>query len=106
MAILRPSEIRKMQKKDMDKRLIELRLELAKVRGSISMGASAQSPGRVGEVRRAIARIKTIESEMNRKEAETKSAGQGPAAGLKAASKKKVTTEKPKQQSKPAAKKA
>ena len=39
MAILRPSEIRKMQKKDMDKRLIELRLELAKVRGSISMGA-------------------------------------------------------------------
>ena len=72
MAILRPSEIRKMQKKDMDKRLIELRLELAKVRGSISMGASAQSPGRVGEVKRAIARIKTIESELSRKEADEK----------------------------------
>jgi large subunit ribosomal protein L29 len=75
MAILRPGEIRKMQKKDMDKRLLELRLELAKTKGSISMGATAQSPGRVGETRRAIARIKTIESEIMRKEAAAKANG-------------------------------
>ena len=63
MAVLRPSETRKMQKKDADKRLVELKLELAKIRGNISMGASAQSPGRIREIRRAIARIKTIETE-------------------------------------------
>jgi len=63
MAVLRPSEIRKMQKKDADKRLLELKLELAKIKGNISMGASAQSPGRIKEIRRAIARIKTIETE-------------------------------------------
>jgi len=63
MAVLRASEVRKMQKKDADKRVAELKLELAKTRGNISMGASAQSPGRIREIRRAIARIKTIESE-------------------------------------------
>ncbi len=63
MAVLRASEARKMQQKDASKKLIELRLELAKTRGNISMGASAQSPGRIREIRRAIARIKTIESE-------------------------------------------
>jgi large subunit ribosomal protein L29 len=67
MAVLRPSELRKMQKKDADKRLLELRLELAKIKGNISMGASAQSPGRIKEIRRAIARIKTIETENSRK---------------------------------------
>ncbi len=67
MAVLRASETRKMQKKDMDKKLAELRLELAKIKGNISMGASAQSPGRIKEIRRAIARIKTIESEIKGK---------------------------------------
>jgi len=70
MAVLRPSEVRKMQQKDMDKKLIELKLELAKIRGNISMGASAQSPGRIKEVRKAIARIKTIESENTHKNQE------------------------------------
>jgi len=63
MAVLRVSEVRKMQKKDTDKKLVELKLELAKIKGNISMGASAQSPGRIKEIRKAIARIKTIETE-------------------------------------------
>ncbi len=63
MPVLRTSEVRKMQEKEMNKKLLELKLELAKTRGNISMGASAQSPGRIKEIRRAIARIKTIESE-------------------------------------------
>jgi large subunit ribosomal protein L29 len=66
MSVLKPSEIRKMQKKDVDKKLVELSLELAKKRGNISMGASASSPGRIREVRRAIARIKTLETEKSK----------------------------------------
>jgi large subunit ribosomal protein L29 len=93
MALLRPSEIRKMQRKDMDKRLVELRLELAKVRGSISMGASAQSPGKVGETKRAIARIKTIESEIMRKEAAEKD-NKAKSAALKKDDKRLVPKEK------------
>ena len=70
MAVLRASEVRKMDVKDTRKKLVELKLELAKIKGNISMGASAQSPGRIKEIRKAIARIKTIESENTNKNQE------------------------------------
>ena len=92
MAVLRPSELRKMQKKDADKRLLELKLELAKIKGNISMGASAQSPGRIKEIRRAIARIKTIETEnkgKNREPAALTKGAKRPVEGLKEKEKKK-----------------
>ena len=68
MAILRADEIRKMGAKEVSKKMIELKLELAKMRGGTSMGASPPSPGRIGELRRTIARMKTIESEKARLE--------------------------------------
>jgi large subunit ribosomal protein L29 len=72
MAILRAGEIRKMGSKDREKKLLELSLELAKTKGSVSMGASAQSPGRIREIRKSIARIKTLETEIKRGEAASK----------------------------------
>jgi large subunit ribosomal protein L29 len=63
MAILRMKEIRKMEGKDMDKNLKDLRLELSKERASINIGASAKSPGRVKEIRRTVARILTVKRE-------------------------------------------
>jgi large subunit ribosomal protein L29 len=63
MAILRMKEIRKMEGKDMDKNLKDMRLELSKERASINIGASAKSPGRVKEIRRTIARILTVKRE-------------------------------------------
>jgi len=63
MAILKPKEIRKLTAKDLDKRLNELQLELAKERANINIGASVTSPGRLKEIRKTIARIKTIRKE-------------------------------------------
>lgn len=63
MAILKPKEIRKLAPKDLDKRVNELQLELAKEKANINIGASVSSPGRLREIRKTIARIKTIRKE-------------------------------------------
>jgi large subunit ribosomal protein L29 len=61
MAVLRPKDIRKMKKEELDKRLEEFKLELAKEKASIDIGSTISSPGRIREIKRAIARIKTIQ---------------------------------------------
>ena len=63
MVILRTKEIRKMDDKEIEKQLKELRLELSKERANIHIGASVTSPGRLREIRKTIARIKTIKGE-------------------------------------------
>lgn len=63
MAILRTKEIRKMDEKQMEKQLKELNLELSKERANIHIGASVSSPGKLREIRRTLARIKTIKNE-------------------------------------------
>jgi len=60
MAVLRAKDIRKLSEKELEKKLDELRLELAKERANISIGASVTSPGRIREIRKTIARIQTI----------------------------------------------
>ena len=62
MAVLRNKDVKKLGERDLDKKLSELRLELTKERASIAIGASATSPGRIREIRRAIARILTEKS--------------------------------------------
>lgn len=63
MAILRTKEIRKMDEKELEKQLKDLNLEISKEKANIHIGASVTSPGRLKEIRRTIARIKTIKSE-------------------------------------------
>ena len=63
MAILRAKDIRKMEEKDIEKHLKDLYLELSKERANIHIGATVTSPGRVKEIRKTIARIKTIKNE-------------------------------------------
>ncbi|MFH1445395.1 MAG: 50S ribosomal protein L29 [Nanoarchaeota archaeon] len=63
MVISRSKDLRKMNEKDLDKRLKELNLELSKERANISIGASVVSPGKIHEIRKTIARIKTIKKE-------------------------------------------
>lgn len=63
MAILRAKEIRKTEGPELDKRLNELRLELAKERGNIHIGGTVTSPGRIREIRKTISRIHTIRGE-------------------------------------------
>jgi len=63
MAILRVKEIRKLEEKDLDKRMDELKLELSKERANINIGAPVTSPGRVKEIRKTVARILTIKNQ-------------------------------------------
>ena len=60
MAIIRKKELRTMDKKDVEKKMGELRLELAKERAAAFVGGSVKNPGRIREMKRTLARINTI----------------------------------------------
>ena len=63
MPLLRVREIREMSPEERRAKLSELRAELAKLRSMVEAGGSIENPSRIREIRRAIARILTIERE-------------------------------------------
>ncbi|VVB61180.1 50S ribosomal protein L29 [uncultured archaeon] len=63
MSILKLKEAREMPKENLDKKLSEIRLELAKELGKIRVGGVAENPGKIREMKKTIARILTIQSE-------------------------------------------
>ena len=62
MAIIKKKEMRKLKEEELNKKLQELKLELAKERANVNIGASASSPGRLREIRKTIARIMTLKN--------------------------------------------
>ncbi|MDD3042077.1 MAG: 50S ribosomal protein L29 [Methanosarcinaceae archaeon] len=65
MAILRTSDIRNMTPDERADELEKLNNELVRERALASAGGAPDNPGRIGEIRRTIARIKTIQNELN-----------------------------------------
>ena len=63
MAILYAEEIRDMTPAERSVELEELETELLNVRAVEATGGAPDNPGRTGELRRTIARIKTIQRE-------------------------------------------
>lgn len=63
MAILRTNEIRDMTPAERQQELEELETELLNSRAIQAAGGAPENPGRIGEIRRTIARIKTIQRE-------------------------------------------
>lgn len=63
MAILRSDEIRKMNPDERQEEMEKLMMELIRERAITSAGGAPESPGKVKEIRRTIARIKTIQTE-------------------------------------------
>jgi large subunit ribosomal protein L29 len=63
MAILRIKEIKGMTPAEREKRLEELRAELTRARALRTGGGTIESPGRIREIRRTIARILTVNGE-------------------------------------------
>lgn len=55
-----------MSRKDRDKRMQELQLQLIKHRSKIVAGGQLENPGIIKEVRRTIARIITVNAEEER----------------------------------------
>lgn len=64
MAILRVDEIRNMSPEEKLDELDTLNAELIRERAIASAGGAPENPGRIGEIRRTIARIKTIQKEI------------------------------------------
>lgn len=63
MAILKADEIREMSEEEARERLNDLKKEIVEERGQIETGGFAENPGRIKEMRRTIARIKTVLNE-------------------------------------------
>ena len=63
MAILYPEEIRDMTAAEREAELDDLETELLNARAVQAAGGAPENPGRVGELKRTIARIKTIQQE-------------------------------------------
>jgi large subunit ribosomal protein L29 len=66
MPILRLRDARSMSSEDRRKRLDELKTELSRLRTMTKAGGAIENPARIRELRRAIARLLTIESEARR----------------------------------------
>lgn len=64
MAILRVDEIRNMSTEERLDELETLNNEIIRERAIASAGGAPENPGRIGEIRRTIARIKTIQKEL------------------------------------------
>jgi large subunit ribosomal protein L29 len=63
MPIIRIKEIREMSPEERRKRLNEFRTELLRLKTMVKAGGTVENPARIKELRRAIARILTIENE-------------------------------------------
>lgn len=63
MPILRVKDIRSMSSEDRRKKLTELHTELARLKTMVKAGGSIENPSRVRELRKAVARILTVENE-------------------------------------------
>mgnify|MGYP003964139131 CR=1 FL=1 len=69
MAIIKSKEIREMDDKTITTKLFELRSELVSLNAQVAMGTAPENPGKIGEIKRTIARILTIQKQ---KEGENK----------------------------------
>ena len=62
--IVRPQDVRKMAPEDVSKKFNEISAELIRQKGKKTAGGAPENPGRLKALRRAIARILTIQQEM------------------------------------------
>ncbi len=56
-------EIQKLSPQDREKKVKEMRVELLKLNGQVQTGTAPKSPGQIKELKRSIARIKTLETQ-------------------------------------------
>ncbi len=63
MAILKSEDMDDMSREDLIDKMEEMKLELAKERAQIKIGGVPENPGKMKEMKKTIARIKTKLSE-------------------------------------------
>jgi large subunit ribosomal protein L29 len=77
MPIIRVKEIREMSPEERAKKLQEFRTELVRLKTMVKAGGAVENPARIKELRKAVARILTIENEAKRSTAAQASKGGG-----------------------------
>lgn len=65
MAIMRIDDIREESEEELREKINDMKKEIVEERGQIETGGFADNPGRIKEMRRTIARIKTVLNERN-----------------------------------------
>ena len=65
MAILTAEEARDLDTSELKEQLTDLQKELVEERGQVEVGGFADNPGRMKEMKKTIARIKTVLNERN-----------------------------------------
>jgi large subunit ribosomal protein L29 len=63
VAIFKINEIRNMNEEEIAEELLKLESELIRERGVVTAGGAPEKPGRIRDIRRTIARIKTVKRE-------------------------------------------
>jgi large subunit ribosomal protein L29 len=63
MAIFKIDEIRNMNAEEIAEELHKLESELVRERGIVTAGGAPEKPGRIKDIRKTVARIKTIQRE-------------------------------------------
>ncbi|HSD57719.1 MAG TPA: 50S ribosomal protein L29 [Methanotrichaceae archaeon] len=63
MAIFKIDEIRNMNEEEITEELQKLESELIRERGIVTAGGAPEKPGRIKDIRKTIARIKTVQRE-------------------------------------------
>jgi len=70
--IIRVKDIRDMSSEDRKKKLTELQTELVRLKTMVKAGGSIDNPSRIRELRKAIARILTVQNEPAKPETKEK----------------------------------
>ena len=63
MPFLKLKEIREMSSEKRVEKLNELQVELSRLRAMIKVGGSIENPSRIREIKKAVARLLTVENE-------------------------------------------
>ncbi len=59
MAIFRARDVMQLSDVELQEQMEKLRMELIQHYGKVSAGGATENPGRIGELRRTVARMKT-----------------------------------------------
>jgi len=62
LPILRKRELKQLQPEEREKKLVELRAELVKLRTNVKSGGNVENVGRIRELKRTIARLLTVDN--------------------------------------------
>jgi|TARA_Y100000310_G_C20685603_1_gene818729 large subunit ribosomal protein L29 len=63
MAVIRTNEIRTLSEKELNAKLVEMEKEITGQNAKLAAGGMADNPGKLAEMKKVVARIKTIAKE-------------------------------------------